>query len=307
MRLVWRLPDVMLIRLLLSIVTLGFVWLHGTPIIACTLPDAGQLAFINDPGSYADVFLLDLRTHIAVNLTRSPERDEIAPAWSPDGAQLVFQSLDKHALTDVLYIRDMRTGRERRLTHDGTYSFNPDWSPDGTQIVYVLGYNLIRAIALDGSDDHQMARGIDPAWSPDGTQVAYITIDESGGTHLASVHVETGTRQFLSLGALALLTPAWSPDGRHIAATVVNDPRDADIHVFTVALPTCQSAPVLRIDSAVPEIAPAWSPDGTQIAYLCALRPTSSDLCVINIATGERRVLTVVPPKVNYGSPAWRP
>ncbi|MDX2138082.1 MAG: hypothetical protein SF123_08295 [Chloroflexota bacterium] len=272
------------------------------------LPDAGQLAFTNDPGGYADIFLFDLRTHISVNLTRSPERDEIAPTWSPDGEQLVFQSLDKQALTDVLYVRHMRTGSERRLTHDGTYSFSPDWSPDGTQIVYVLGYNLIRAIELDGSDDHQMARGIDPVWSPDGTQVAYITIDESGGTHLASVNVATGVRNFLSLGALALLTPAWSPDGSQIALTVVNDPRDADIHVFTVAcLPACQSAPVLRINDTMSEIAPAWSPDGTQIAYVCVRRPTTSDLCVTDVTTRERRILTAVPPNVSYGSPAWRP
>jgi Tol biopolymer transport system component len=298
----------MLIRLAVFIMISGCLLCFAVYTTAHWLPDAGQLAFTNDPGGYADLFLFDLRTHIAVNLTRSPERDEIAPAWSPDGEQLVFQSLDKRALTDVLYVRDLRTGNERRLTHDGTYSFNPDWSPDGMQIVYVLGYNLIRVIALDGTQDHQMARGIDPVWSPDGSQIAYITIDESGGTHLASVNVETGTRQFLSLGALALLTPAWSPDGSRIAVTVVNDPRDADIHVYTVAcLPTCQSAPVLRINSAAPEIAPAWSPDGTQIVYVCTLRLATSDLCVVEVATGDRRILTAVPQSVNYGSPAWRP
>src|SRR5262249_8656504 len=59
---------------------------------------------------------------------------EVDPAWSPDGRFLAYSS-DK-AGTEDLYIRDMTTGTERRLTPTNNADVSAAWSPDGTKIAF---------------------------------------------------------------------------------------------------------------------------------------------------------------------------
>lgn len=55
------------------------------------------------------------------------------PVASPDGTKVAFIK------NDNVYVRDVRTGDERQLSHDGTlsnyYSSYISWSPDGTKVV----------------------------------------------------------------------------------------------------------------------------------------------------------------------------
>ena len=55
---------------------------------------------------------------------------ETDPAWSPDGTQLAFAS-DRAGDMDI-WVRDLRTGRDRRLTSMPNAEMVPAWSPDGT-------------------------------------------------------------------------------------------------------------------------------------------------------------------------------
>ena len=50
-----------------------------------------------------------------VNLTKDAALDT-DPAWSPDGSQLVYSS-DKDSEHLQLWIRDMKTGQSRQVTH----------------------------------------------------------------------------------------------------------------------------------------------------------------------------------------------
>ena len=54
---------------------------------------------------------------------------EVEPAWSPDGRFLAYSS-DK-AGTEDIYIRDMMTNTERRLTSLDGAEVSAAWSPDG--------------------------------------------------------------------------------------------------------------------------------------------------------------------------------
>jgi Tol biopolymer transport system component len=57
------------------------------------------------------------------------------PAWSPDGSQLVYSS-DKNAEHLQLWIRDMKNGQSRQLTHLTTQPQGAAWSPDGKKIAF---------------------------------------------------------------------------------------------------------------------------------------------------------------------------
>jgi Tol biopolymer transport system component len=48
------------------------------------------VAFVSDRGGTRDVFLADLAGGAVTRLTNTPDRDEFAPRWSPDGERLVL-------------------------------------------------------------------------------------------------------------------------------------------------------------------------------------------------------------------------
>jgi TolB protein len=57
-----------------------------------------------------------------------------APRFAPDGRKVVF-SLESGGNTDI-YLMDVATGAEQRLTNAPSIETAPSFSPDGSQIVF---------------------------------------------------------------------------------------------------------------------------------------------------------------------------
>ena len=119
-----------------------------------------------------------------MSLGESPERItddpwvEVDPAWSPDGRSLVFAS-DREGEVD-LWLRDMGTGAERRITEGGGMA--PAWSPDGRQIAFIGGSEGevlyeggLRVLNMSTGEARTVRSGLNnpgrPTWSPDGSQI----------------------------------------------------------------------------------------------------------------------------------------
>jgi tetratricopeptide (TPR) repeat protein len=66
-------------------------------------------------------------------LTTQPS--DTAPAWSPDGSQVAFVSARADNLE--IYVVDIATGQETRLTNDAASDVAPAWSPDGKQLAFL--------------------------------------------------------------------------------------------------------------------------------------------------------------------------
>ncbi len=107
-------------------------------------PDGTRVAFVRgEVGRYGvlrntDIFVRSADgTGPSTNLTDTPDRDEFAPAWSPDGGEIAFHNARERAGYDI-FVLDLGTGRSRKLTDDGRTSpdYGPSWSPDGTRIVF---------------------------------------------------------------------------------------------------------------------------------------------------------------------------
>ena len=103
-----------------------------------------------------DFYRVDLADRISARqVTRSPDPKE-APRFSPDGSQLAYlRGAD-------LYVTDLATGRETRLTQGG--------GPD-----HLNG-------RLDWLYQEEIFRGEDPGafwWSPDSKRIAFLSLDES--------------------------------------------------------------------------------------------------------------------------------
>jgi Tol biopolymer transport system component len=60
--------------------------------IAAYSPDGLRLAYITDKHEgRGELYVLDLTSGVPLRLTTTPEGEEWAPAWSPDGSTIVYQ------------------------------------------------------------------------------------------------------------------------------------------------------------------------------------------------------------------------
>ncbi|NMH60261.1 amidohydrolase family protein [Alteromonas ponticola] len=99
---------------------------------------------------------------------------------SPDGKSILFQALGK------LYVRDMKTGKHRRLTSQNEHDeYYPRYSNDGKSIIYVswndqkLG--AVRIVDASGKNSRvitpEPGHYTNPSFSPDGKWVTYQKFD----------------------------------------------------------------------------------------------------------------------------------
>ena len=143
------------------------------------------------------------------------------PAWSPTGQSLAFLR------GEGLWVREMRTGKERRLADIAIFSpftqapvTTPSWSPDGREIAFV-GPGLKMSVArADGTGVRKLTSGLDrqvsPAWSPDGVRIAFIS-DRGDSFDIWSIRPDgTGTQRLTDDPEDETL-PVWAPDGQRIA------------------------------------------------------------------------------------------
>ncbi len=130
-------------------------------------------------------------------------------SWSPDGGEIAYISNRARLAADDVWIVDVGTGAERRLTRTiRAISPVPAWSPDGSRLA-VLGVRNDEYWYLDISDlylldpagggpeeplpmsGHATGYRFQPMWSADGDRIAF-TLQERGEHHLWSVPVTGG-------------------------------------------------------------------------------------------------------------------
>jgi Tol biopolymer transport system component/predicted Ser/Thr protein kinase len=215
------------------------------------------------------------------------ERRAGAGGFSPDGTQVVFQSLGERGDNLDLWLRIVGQAEARQLTTDPAADMFPAWSPDGTRIAFTRSgavpfVGTIHLVSPLGgaarrlSDLPTVGR---LSWSPDGRWLAAAVVD--GGlpprTHLVLVSASSGEAQALTSSKPGEVhwAPSFSPDGRALAyATCVN---------VTTTNPTLVRCAVqaLPLDSELRPEGPAravtqpilgmsgiaWTADGRSIVY----------------------------------------
>jgi serine/threonine protein kinase len=151
--------------------------------------------------------------------------NEVWPALSPDGKQVVFAwDGGKNAGFD-LYIKVIGAEKIEQLTHQPAEVIIPAWSPDGTTIAFIRSNGPERgvfAVSVLGGPERKLDEFNDTlyttfaalSWSPDGRQILYGV---KGNLRLLTVQTgEVRTIQRPSQCKLAFM-PIYSPDGRSIA------------------------------------------------------------------------------------------
>ncbi len=203
----------------------------------------------------------DLRADRLVQVTRGPAWDR-DPAWSTDGAAIVFAS-DRASGADLWQVTiddEGRAGDAVRLTSSDALDTQPTVAPDG-RIVFVRGRNatadlwMLTAEGVEKPLREAAGAESSPRFAPDGDRLLYISgrelhvvaFDENG--EIADDEV--------AISGMAVAAAAWSPDGERI------------VFGTRAGSPGVYVAPADgRFRNLIAEVgaAPAWSPDGERIA-----------------------------------------
>ena len=104
-------------------------------------PDGTMIAFVQyrrDAGSHRNVWVMNADGSDLTQITTDGRSS--APAWSPDGSQIVFlrrvkSPSDPWQQTDV-FVMNADGTNQTRLTETRRFEYAPTWSPDGTLILF---------------------------------------------------------------------------------------------------------------------------------------------------------------------------
>jgi Tol biopolymer transport system component len=122
---------------------------------------------------FVGLLLLGLASGCTFFGGNEPDYTHWEPALSPDGRSLVYESPTDESLE--LFLRDLETGAEQRLTRNEDPDWSPTWSPEGDRIAFASSRNENVDIYVLNLADLSVERmtthekdDINPDWGVDG-------------------------------------------------------------------------------------------------------------------------------------------
>lgn len=187
-------------------------------------PNGKTIVFSGSVGGMTSIYTMDADTGANRKLfISSASGVEVEPAYSPDGNLLAFVSGRFHR--PHIFVRDLATGQDTRITFAGWYNSSPSWRPDGKKLAFA-GYDKeidrydiflvnpdgrqLERLTLDQGDNEK------PTWSPDGRFILWQSnrtgVRGSKGTHKLFVMTGDGANQHpLAIPLADVLMPSWGP------------------------------------------------------------------------------------------------
>jgi Tol biopolymer transport system component len=217
---------------------------------------------------------------------------------SPDGRRFAFVDWD----TGDLAVRDLETGKNRRLTNKGTWSESsafansPKFSADGTQLAYTWydteGGASLRVLAVDGGEpitlhSHKDIWAEAYGWSPDGkTILAGLDLSIRSQLQIALIGVTDRTVRILKSfdGGRRVGRISLAPNGRTIAYSRPAEPESVSRSIFLLDVESGQETRATT--HAANSDVFAWTTDGRRLVFTVE-RQQTLDAWATQIADGK--------------------
>ncbi len=255
----------------------------GTPLREQLKPLPFKIAcesYVNDNW---EIFAMNADGSNPVNLTRTPDDDELYPQVSRDGTRIAFVEDRGEGRETVrsLYVMDLDGKHRKKLAE---YARQPFWSPDGGQVGFLPQeypkFNVIDFFTK-GMEFYNLATGTitphpnatnlhhlyNPNFSPNGKWIV-STVHAGMGVDHGILLLEAHGNTILNLN-IPGCRPCLSPDGKQIAWGA------GDHEIAVAPIDTTADTPVvgqwrLRIKDETNKIYHVdWSPDSR---FLCFSR-----------------------------------
>jgi len=222
-----------------------------------------------------------------------------APAFSPDGTQIVFMRYGLRGIDGSdLMVLNVIDKSITQLTFTGLHRGEPRWSHDGQRLAFYYGGAgtptwEIHIMNADGTNEVAVVSStspeaaMNPSWSPDDTKLVY-TMDDGIWTVNTSPPYQT---TLIFPTSSPTMYAVYSPDGEYImyASGVYGQLQDLyliDIYGNFIAQLTHDTKFGYIFD---------WSPDGQYIAF-DSISSGNYDVWRARIVTDSARAVTLIVP-----------
>jgi Tol biopolymer transport system component/predicted Ser/Thr protein kinase len=235
-----------------------------------------------------------------ISTDTSEEVAHLAPAWSPDGKKVVFQSLARTKFD--IRVMNLDSKQINWITNDFRINLRPTWSRSGRFIYFSSdrsgGINIWRApVSGDGALSgplQQVTTGagqdVEVAVSSDGKRLAYATLRQNADIWKLPVSPETGLPSGPPEAVISTTREdsrgAWSPGGKMVA---FNSDRAGDMNIWLFTLADSNARQLTTGRGG--DFQPNWSPDEKKIAFFSA-RSGSPNVWEVEFVSGTLRPLT---------------
>lgn len=236
---------------------------------------------------YSHLALFDLAGRQLTPLT-SGRHNDLDPAWSPDGREIVFVSKrgadpDRTDNTDLYVVAAQAGAAERQLTTAPESDGHPAWSPDGQWIAYLHGgdpklieyaTNTLAIIPAAGGTPRILTPALDrnleaPRWSADSRAILAL-VEDDGAQTLQRFPLDGAAPEPVATGRRAIKSFDRSDRGDRIVVLTSTPDRPAE--VFAVEGPAALRAITHQNDAFLATVRLATvdetkfsSADGTEI------------------------------------------
>ncbi len=264
--------------------------------------ESDQIAYINGATSIEELRLLDLRSHIDLNLL--PHYDTCIavckPVWSQDGHRLAFAGdLYKAQTSTRVFVLDFPELAVRQISEGDITAFAPTWLPNQAEVAYITRTDSDNPYLIANVDTYERRvpnfaltgffQDI-PRWSPDGQWIAFDGLT-----------VYSTERKQIEWGLYGSLIRHvdWHGDSQAMLFSQIS-PGQSGYDIAMINISTQEVTEL--IIHPMNDLEPDWAPDGERFVFVSDRRG-SVDFFV-RTADGSLE-------QVTFGrhafSPAWRP
>lgn len=256
--------------------------------------DAETLVFGDRPGAAAPWRLR------AVNLTSGAMRDLTAPSpatlgdsdpmVSPNGKLVVFRRTLLHGADD-LYLKDLKTGRERALTTDGWKAAGYVWSHDSRHIFY--SSNRGGEFGLWTVDTARREPPVRISLGAGQFTFSRMSSDRKNRLAVEAPSTRTNIVAMGPDGTMTQVTNAassdWEPEGAADGTVAYVSNRSGASELW-ITRPDGQSVKLTDIMGSYTH-SPAWSPDSQSIAFV-AVKGRKAEIYTVGRDGSRLRTVT---------------